>query len=139
MEWVSIDPGETTGLAFWSDGRLVEARQEALWDMVDELADTHERYGLFVVEDWRLYPWELKSLAWDACRTARAIGALELITRLHGIRLVLQPAKIKEAAEAAGAAELFLSPLHENRHLNDAIRHGVYYLAQQRRAGAPAP
>jgi hypothetical protein len=31
----------------------------------------------------------------------------------------------------AGAEQLFVEPLHENRHANDAIRHGVYYLATQ--------
>lgn len=82
-----------------------------------------------VVEDWALYPWALKGLAWDKCRTARAIGQLELIARQFDLELVLQPAKIKEGAVAAGAENLFSTPLHENRHQNDAIMHGTFYIA----------
>jgi hypothetical protein len=78
-----------------------------------------------VCEDWRLYPWKMKELAFDQCRTARAIGGLYMIAQVFGLEFILQGAKIKEAAVAGGAEELFLTPLHENRHHNDSIMHGV--------------
>ena len=143
MRWISIDPGEDTGWAIWEDDTLVDAATDKLWDVVDALSsallsvDSIEDgpdFGearLLVVEDWALYPWKLKSLSWDKCRTARGIGAIELIARLSKAELVLQPAAIKKAAVAAGAEELFMSPLHENRHANDAIMHGVFYLARR--------
>lgn len=80
-----------------------------------------------VVEDWRLYPKELKSLAWDQCRTARLIGKLELIADMVDIEFVLQGANIKPRAVAGGAEEFYYHPLHENRHQNDAIQHYVFY------------
>ena len=48
-----------------------------------------------------------------------------------GVSLVLQPAAIKKSAIAAGAEELFMTPLHENRHANDAIMHGIFFTSQQ--------
>lgn len=90
--------------------------------------------GRIVSEDWRLYPWVLNPpsggpspLAWDQCRTARVIGAMQIIAMINGFPLVLQPAAIKPAAVAAGAEELYYRPLRENRHQNDAIQHFVFF------------
>lgn len=83
--------------------------------------------GRIVCEDWRLYPNKLKQLKWDQCRTARVIGALTFMARVKQIPLVLQPAAIKDAAQAAGAEELYYKPLRENRHQNDAIQHFVFF------------
>lgn len=100
---------------------------EAAW----VLEGRAEHVGLpikqLVVEDWRLYPWKLKSLGWDQCRTARLIGSITQASRFFGIPLELQPASIKEQAVAAGAEELFFRPLHENRHQNDALMHFIWY------------
>jgi hypothetical protein len=143
VHWISIDPGEDTGWALWDGERLVEASTDKLWDVVDALSaallsvtprDDLPDFGSvdrLVVEDWALYPWKLKQLAWDKCRTARGIGAIELLARVSGKQLFLQPASIKKTAVAAGAEELFMAPLHENRHANDAIMHGIFFLAQQ--------
>lgn len=89
-----------------------------------------------VCEDWRLYPWVMytpdgrasHALDFDQCRTARLIGAITHVARLAGIPVHLQGADIKETAVAAGAEQLYYKPLHENRHQNDAIQHGVYWL-----------
>lgn len=95
-----------------------------------DLYEALDGWEMLVVEDWALYPWELANLGWDKCRTARGIGALEALCRLVGKPIVLQPAAIKEPAEAAGAEEFFMRPLHDNRHLNDSCRHGWYYLVR---------
>lgn len=155
MLWLAVDPGEDTGWALFEDERLVDAGTEKLWafgdsvfmavfrpeelDLVgDELAKLFVGIEKIVAEDWRLYPNEMKkgSLAWDQCRTARLLGSLTQTCRMGGLELILQGAKIKKAAEAAGAKALFMAPLEENRHANDAIRHGVYYLAIQHGAKA---
>ena len=85
--------------------------------------------GRIVYEDFRLYPWVLRSgaLDWNPVRTARVIGALTMIARRADIPLIAQPAAIKKAAKSAGAEELYYHPLHENRHQNDAIQHFVFY------------
>jgi hypothetical protein len=155
MRWMTVDPGEDTGWSIWEGNTLIDAGTEKLWAfgdslftamfrpeeielLNDELAEKMVGVQMIVCEDWRLYPWEMKkgSLNWDQCRTARLIGSITQTCRMAGIQLILQGAKIKERAEAAGAKALFMSPLDENRHANDAIRHGVYYQAVERGAVA---
>lgn len=149
MYWLCVDPGETTGWSIWRDKKLVAAGQTDLWGFIDAvdawltgmLTEEMPLYdfsdhtlGAIVCEDWSLYPWMLDKLAWDKCRTARGIGALELLARQHGISITLQGADIKDAAQAAGAEELYLTPAHENRHANDSIQHGVFYTARHGKA-----
>lgn len=119
----------------------LKVKQDAADDALDFLdekgVDAPQFAGIsaMVIEQWQLYPWELQNLAWDQCRTARAIGALTLLCRQYGIKLIFQGADIKNGAIAAGAEAMFLEPVHENRHSNDAIMHGVFYVA--RHGGAP--
>lgn len=150
MKFLAVDPGETVGWSLWEDDKPIGGGQHDLKEFIDAvaesaglarasgpLADELGGWELLVVEDWALYPWELENLAWDKCRTARAIGALELIARITGKQIVLQPAKIKEQAVAAGAEEHFLIPLHENRHQNDSLMHGAFYNASKTKSTTP--
>lgn len=142
-KWITCDPGESLGYAVVENGTIVEAGTAALWDFIhafaaatavsnprehDDLELVKRLRGceLLIYEDWAIYPWKAQELAWDQCRTARGIGALELICQLAGLPYEAQPAATKDAAESGGAADLFLRPLDENRHANDAIRHAVY-------------
>lgn len=150
--WLCVDPGETTGWSIWQGKRLLQAGQLDLLSFIDAVdawltegdvpavldLDGAARGPLaaIVCEDWKLYPWMLEKLAWDMCRTARGIGALELLARQHNIQIVLQGADIKDAAQKAGAEELYLRPVHENRHANDSIQHGVFYTARHGKAPA---
>lgn len=144
--WLCVDPGETTGFSIWGAGDLIYADQLPMWAFIDAVedwcavkqrgealggpgGDAVEPLGAMVVEQWQLYPWKIKDLAFDECRTARAIGALTHICRRYGVKLIFQGADIKEGAKQAGAENLFLEPPHENRHANDATMHGVYWLA----------
>lgn len=152
-----VDPGEDTGWCLGRDTKLLAAGTEKMWPFADEayaeiakptenasvgilgrrrdnpflregMADFNEgNISRIVCEDFRIYPWEAKNLAWDQVRTARLIGALTFMARLYEIPFVLQGAKIKERAVAGGAEELFYKPLTENRHQNDAIMHFVYF------------
>lgn len=143
MIWLSVDPGEDTGWALWEDDRLIEAGTYRLWDFLDKLythcgpavvvgPDPWFEIKKVVCEDWALYPWKVQQMGWDKCRTARGIGAIELICRHSNITLELQPAKIKESAQAGGAKNFYLRPLHENRHANDAIQHGFFHLQRSK-------
>ena len=121
------------------DPALAQTVGDPVYPDVNPLwADTHVRSGVdpdvmklpvkrVVCEDFRIYPWELENLKFDQVRTARVIGAITFLCRLHRIPLHLQGANIKSAAQAAGAEELYYKPLHENRHQNDAIQHFVFF------------
>lgn len=149
--WLCIDPGETTGYSMWGDNDLLYADQLPMWTFIDAVekwattgdwtdlgdfeiagkSDAERLPQAMVCEDWQLYPWIIREggLDFDKCRTARAIGAITHICRRLGIKLVFQGADIKKGAQAAGAEALYLTPVHENRHANDSIQHGVFYLA----------
>lgn len=90
--------------------------------------DNTSGFELIVCEKFALYPWEAKNLAFDEFRTVQLIGALTFMATLFDLTMHKQPATIKEPALNAGAKELFTRPLHENRHTNDSIMHGWFYL-----------
>jgi hypothetical protein len=144
------DPGETTGWCIGHDTLLLGGGMTPMWPWADdvwaalcgeesELLDPGNLrngidpgllqlpIGRVVLEDFRIYPWKLKALKFDPVRTARVIGAITFMCRLHAIELIFQPAAIKDAAQKAGAEDLYVRPLHENRHQNDAIQHFVFY------------
>lgn len=147
------DPGEDFGWCIGRDLKLLARGTTKMWSMADDVwdvllnpsnpenalnlpeacrdgvdpAENLGPIGRIVCEDWRLYPDNLQSLAWDRCRTARVIGALTFMCRVQGLPFVLQPAAIKPSAVAAGAEELYDRPLHENRHQNDAVQHFVFF------------
>lgn len=134
MKILAVDPGEDTGYSVWDGEHFIDGGTEKLWTFADLVwYGQEDKQSLFykieviVCEDFRIYPWAAKDLAWDQVRTARLIGALTFMARVKGWEFVLQPAKIKERAEALGAEEFFRSPLHENRHFNDSCRHSWYY------------
>jgi hypothetical protein len=105
---------------------LAEGEIPDLREGVDPAANAGP-IGRIVCEDWALYPWELRNMKWDKCRTARVIGALTMLAHQFSIEIVFQPAAIKDAAQKAGAEQLYYRPLRENRHANDAIQHFVYF------------
>ncbi len=147
------DPGEDFG---WCQGvglQLISGGTEKMWVMADNvwaaLNDPLDQsndlnspdflrdgvdpellklpIGRIVYENFRIYPWKAKELAWDEVRTARVIGAIIFMARLLDIPIHKQGANIKAAAQAAGAEELYWRPLRENRHQNDAIQHFVFW------------
>ena len=124
VTWYSLE-GETGGGYFCAPDAGGYLREETQ----DELDRPEEecRIGRIVMENWRLYPEALQRLAWDECRTARVIGAIQFMARLHDVPCILQPALIKPAAQAAGCESFYYEPHHENRHQNDAIQHWRFY------------
>ena len=148
--WLTIDPGEDTGVSLWEGSELVDAYTLKMRDVADllwswlsgEVTDASVEHSEFfaqlqghklIREDWVIYPWKAKSLAWDECRTARLIGAITWVANKYDVPVHFQGAKIKERAVAGGAEAYFLRPLHENRHANDAIMHGVFYVQTELR------
>lgn len=149
-KWVTCDPGESTGYAVWKGNTLVHAGTVELWQFVralgydviqdqpglwegldQEVYSRVQGWGRLVMEDWHLYRDKAQALIGDAQDTVRGIGALQFICQALDRPYTLQPAAIKSAAVTAGAEDLFLRPLHDNRHANDAIMHGVYYAGMQ--------
>lgn len=147
-----VDPGEMTGWSVWKDDKLLGGGQTPLWQFAHDVYNYfHDRVGpleehedqllhpgvkaeenegpigLMVVEKFALYPDKASSLAWDEFRTVQLIGALHFFAQVFNVRIHKQGALIKKRALAGGAEELFIRPVHENRHQNDSIMHGFFY------------
>lgn len=158
MKIVACDPGESFGYCGGVDNSLEFAGTVDMWEFVHALGEVllPHTFGYdgagwsrdarsnklperlaevehVVVEDWQLYPWVIREggLDFDKCRTARAIGAIEYICRASETPYTLQGAKIKDTAQAAGVENLYLKPLHENRHANDSMQHFVFFNLQR--------
>jgi len=143
--WITVDIGESTGWALLEEERLVDSGTTELWEFLHSVgdaatmnaaehsggtADLERRFwgwDTIVVEDWTLDPEKCKALAWDTQDTVRGLGVLQYIAERAEREFVLQPRTIKGGAKSAGAEDLFVRPLHENRHRNDAVMHAVYF------------
>lgn len=151
------DPGEDFGWCQSRGTRLLSGGTDKMWPTADNvwaaLNNPHDEgevlnteglragvdpvelveypIGRIVCEDFKIYPWKARELAWDPVRTARVIGALTFMARVFDIPFILQPASIKGAAKAAGAEELYYRPLKENRHVNDSLQHFAFYTSTE--------
>jgi hypothetical protein len=143
--WCSIDPGGTTGLAFW------EERELCAWDavrcgfgwreqmhlvgmVVERVMEWVDVSGRIVLEDFLLRPSGTRSSKRDALSPVQVSGLL-----LGGLErcgwegdLVMQ-----SAANAKGVITderlKHVGLYRGNDHVRDAIRHGVLYM---RKVGA---
>lgn len=117
-----------------NEGPLAEGNEDFLRPGVSA-DDNTGPIELVVCEEFRLYPWIIytpegrptHALDFEEFRTVQLIGAITFMCTLHDVKLHKQSAKIKERALAGGAKELFVRPLHENRHQNDSAMHGWFY------------
>lgn len=105
-----------------------ESMLRAGFTAADNETPSGNAFDLIVCEKFALYPWKAKELAWDEFRTVQLIGAITFMATLRDIELHKQGANIKARATDGGAGELFTRPLRENRHENDSIMHGFYFI-----------
>ena len=79
-----------------------------------------ENFVLVCMEDFRIYPWALKSMRWDELNEVRMIGAVEEICRFAEIPLShYQPSVTKSISDKQLVA---LGTWSRNAHVNDAFR-----------------
>lgn len=85
------------------------------------------KYKLWVVEDYRAYPWAI--VGFDAVLPARLLGALEVAALQGGIKVIYQTAGlIKQFANNEKLQLLGWLPYLKNKHERDAARHAAYFI-----------
>lgn len=150
MEWCSIDPGGTTGIAFWRDGGLCawdswrcgfgwKEQGRLVGEMADQVLDWVGPEGLLVVEDFVLRGGSMRSTRRDALSPVQVTGLM--LGRMQG-RGWVGKLELQSAANAKGVvtdARLKGMGLYRgNDHVRDAIRHGVLYLRKVGKRGVAA-
>jgi hypothetical protein len=125
MIW-SIDPGETTGMAMWSEeGNLSHKEKMPAELFVDFLSESRGvvRPSVIVVEQWAFDPG--KTQRGNKMVSSQVIGAVKLYAKQVGAEVILQDRRIlKVSALHTG------TPIPKNGHFDDdvsAYLHGHYY------------
>lgn len=140
-----LDPGETTGWSVFRNGQLESCGQFATPDPADLAvniqdvyrfwADLQARYpkgnGLLstiVYEEYRIRGNKAKEHIGSEVVTIQHIGAIKVVADELGIKLVKQTAaQVKQFATDPKLRRWGLYQTNQ-RHANDSIRHGCYYL-----------
>lgn len=122
---ISVDPGETSGIAYWTDtGEFVEKEaltQEELFDKIEQL----ENVTAIVCEDYRLRQGKQMVQTGSRFVAVQIIGALKAYARRVGAKIFLQPANILTVAALHSGAKRPSN--HAISHDIDAYNHGYYY------------
>jgi hypothetical protein len=122
---ISVDPGETTGIAYWSDqGEFVEREalnQEALFDKLEQL----DNVTIVVCEDYRLRQGKQMVQTGSRFVAVQIIGALKAYARRVGAKFVLQPAQVLTVAALHSGVKRPSN--HAKSHDIDAYNHGYYF------------
>lgn len=122
---ISVDPGETSGIAYWTDtGEFVEKEaltQEELFDKIEQL----ENVTAIVVEDYRLRQGKQMVQTGSRFVAVQIIGALKAYARRVGAKIFLQPANILTVAALHSGTKRPSN--HAISHDIDAYNHGYYY------------
>jgi len=122
---ISVDPGETTGIAYWSDqGEFVEREalnQEALFDKLEQL----DNVTIVVCEDYRLRQGKQMVQTGSRFVAVQIIGALKAYARRVGAKFVLQPAQVLTVAALHSGVKRLSN--HAKSHDIDAYNHGYYF------------
>lgn len=122
---VSVDPGETTGIAYWTDkGELISREtltQDELMDKLETLSDV----TAIVCEDYRLRQGKQMVQTGSRFVAVQIIGALKAYARRVGAKFVLQPANVLTIAALHSGVKRPSN--HARSHDIDAYNHGYYY------------
>lgn len=122
---ISVDPGDTTGVAYWSDqGDFVEKEMLTFDQLVDRL-ETLDNVTAIVCEDYRLRQGKQMVQTGSRFLAVQVIGALKAYAKRVGAAFTLQqPNVLTVAALHSGMKR---PSNHKESHDVDAYNHGYYY------------
>lgn len=125
--WLTLDPGETTGFAFWLHTTPIYAGEfrtspVSLNSLIDAALE------LIVCEDYRIYPHMAYQHINSRVPTIRVIGAIEMLAWQRSISVVFQSAA--QAKQFCNDQRMREWDLYQRGqpHATDALRHGAHYV-----------
>jgi hypothetical protein len=123
---ISVDPGETTGIAFWEDdGTFISRTVHTLDDILDFTASGNENITTIVCEDYRLRQGKQMVQTGSRFVAVQIIGALKSMAKRVGAKFVLQPAQVLTVASLHSGVKRPSN--HAKSHDIDAYNHGYYF------------
>ena len=120
---LSIDPGETTGIAFFHNGKVLANTFEG-WSKVDHYIRKLQP-TVIVVENFRLRRHAALSLVGSTFPVCQALGVVKYLAQYHSIPLVVQSPAVMTAMHRV------VRPRGSSEHTLDALKHGLAYLEGQ--------
>lgn len=122
---ISVDPGDTTGIAYWSDsGELLRKEMLDFDQLIDKLEEL-QNVTAIVCEDYRLRQGKQMAQTGSRFVAVQLIGALKAYARRVGAKFVLQPANVLTIAALHSGVKRPSN--HAKSHDIDAYNHGYYY------------
>jgi hypothetical protein len=122
---ISVDPGETTGIAYWEDDGTFISREALTQDEILDKVETLSDVTVIVVEDYRLRQGKQMVQTGSRFVAVQIIGALKAYARRVGAKFVLQPANVLTIAALHSGVKRPSN--HSKSHDIDAYNHGYYY------------
>lgn len=128
---LAIDPGKTSGIALFKGEEIIETLKSDEDYLLYYIGLFANEIDVVVVEKFLHYPWR-KNKTIHPFHTAELIGKIKLTAELHNLRIVMQPAAIKKVVNDDVLEHFKIK--EKNKHIRDAIRHGIYYLKYRKKA-----
>lgn len=131
---LAFDPGHTTGWAYFSFGKLEEAGEIDTSNMETAVKEVDLLIGgyspdIVVVEDYRVYRWRAKHHIGSELLTVQVIGCIQTIAIQEQVQQIIkQPAHIAKGFCSNEKLKEWGFYQTAEKHANDAVRHGCYYL-----------
>ena len=123
---ISVDPGETTGIAFWKeDGTFIERTTYDLDMLLSFAALSNQPITTIVCEDYRLRQGKQMVQTGSRFVAVQIIGALKAMAKRIGAKFILQPATVLTVAALHSGVKRPSN--HAKSHDIDAYNHGYYY------------
>ena len=122
---ISVDPGETNGIAYWSDSGELLRREMLDFDSLLEKLEELQNVSVIVCEDYRLRQGRQAAQTGSRFVAVQAIGALKAYAKRVKAKFVLQDPQVLVIA-ALHSGEKRPSN-HSKSHDVDAYNHGYYY------------
>ena len=134
---LSVDPGDTTGVAIFDDkGFLVQRGQYDFNSLIDMLATYWRGMDTILVEDYRLRKGKQAAQTGSRFQAVQIIGALKYHAHIRGAELIL----VDVQAKTLGSMYSGIKPPsnHKMSHEIDAQNIGVYWLVKENIIEPPA-
>jgi len=128
---LAIDPGETTGIAFFVNGILRHDEQINIkLDNLMPLMRLVEKINpeIVVCEDYIVYGSKVRMHAWNKLITPQIIGAIRFICEFNDVKFYTQLASTAKGFCNDAKLKEWGYWVKGHEHSRDSIRHGAYFL-----------